>query len=402
MILVYDNADYATVRINGGAVDGSTYFTQGNVGIGTMTPQQKLHIRSNAANAFRITRDGMTSEVNLHIANGDYGILGLGGNTALRGSGQNSYFDGNVGIGTTNPGYRLEVKSPGTSDVLSVTSSDNQRLVRVRQNSTGDGEIQIYDHEDDMNVKLKGEGVSFINSANIGIGATSTYPVFNVSSSGTAVYAQTTSGNAAYGHGKYGLSSLGNDVYAGEFYGDVYVSGWIYKHGAGFAIDHPVKPESKTLQHTAVESPENLLIYRGRIRLDNDGKAVVRLPKYFRALADESRASIHLTAVGKPFLSGADWNGDHESFEVVGDPNREVFWEVLADRDDPTVRRKRDSIEEYKTSTSEPCPKGKLLYPKAYGYPESMNAWESSVRRAGGTAEGGSAKAGVTSSGGGA
>jgi hypothetical protein len=384
MILVYDNADYATVKINGGSVEGSTYFNQGDVGIGTTNPQQKLHIHSNDNDAFRISRDGMTSVVNLHVADGDYGFLGLGGNLALRGNGQNSHFDGDVGIGTTSPSYRLEVKSPGTSDVLSVTSSDNQRLVRARQNSTGEGELQVYDSNNTMIVKLKGEGLSFINSDNIGIGATSPYRVFNVFSSGTAVYAQTISGNAAYGHGNYGLSSTATDVYAGLFYGNVHVAGWIYKHGAGFAIDHPVEPESKTLSHTAVESPENLLIYRGRIRLDSEGKAIVRLPTYFRALADEAGASIHLTAVGTPFLTGADWNGDRESFEVVGDRNREVFWEVLAERNDPAVQGRRRPVEEHKTLTSEPCPKGRLLFPKAYGYPEAMRAREDHDVRVGG------------------
>jgi len=61
MILVYDGSDHATVKINGGTVEGSTFFNQGNVGIGTTDPGYKLQVgesgdgteaRANAWNTF--------------------------------------------------------------------------------------------------------------------------------------------------------------------------------------------------------------------------------------------------------------------------------------------------------------------------------------------------------------
>jgi hypothetical protein len=75
--------------------------------------------------------------------------------------------------------------------------------------------------------------------------------------------------------------------------------------------------------------------------------------------------------VGRPFLTGAEWNSDFSGIIVYGDANREVFWEVLADRDDPVIHELDRPVEEEKGQNNPICDKGKLLYPKAYGYPES-------------------------------
>ena len=101
--------------------------------------------------------------------------------------------------------------------------------------------------------------------------------------------------------------------------------------GGKTVIDHPLDPENKLLRHNFVESPENLLIYRGTVELDALGEAVVRLPEYFRALTGETGASVQLTPLGKPFLTGYEWGSDHTSFTVYGDGGREVSWMALAD-----------------------------------------------------------------------
>ena len=96
--------------------------------------------------------------------------------------------------------------------------------------------------------------------------STSGYGVFGSSVNGRAVYGYCTSG-----YGVYGAS--GNDL-AGYFGGDVFVSGDINKAACSFLIDHPLDPENKLLRHTCVESPENLLIYRGKVQLDGGGQAI--------------------------------------------------------------------------------------------------------------------------------
>jgi hypothetical protein len=160
--------------------------------------------------------------------------------------------------------------------------------------------------------------------------------------------------------------------YAGYFVGDVHVTGSINKPACSFLIDHPLDPENKLLRHNCIESPEHLVVYRGKARLDANGEAAVQMPDYFAALAKEDEASIHLTPVGKPFLTGADWNRGFKGFTIYGEPNRAVFWEVLAERDDPVIRRLARPVEEEKGPDNKFCDRGKLLYPEAYGYSESM------------------------------
>ena len=160
--------------------------------------------------------------------------------------------------------------------------------------------------------------------------------------------------------------------YGGYFVGDVHVSGSLSKSSGSFLIDHPLDPENKLLRHNFVESPENLLIYRGELKLNEDGEATVAMPEYFAALTREEKATIHLTAQGKPFDTGYKWETDHESFIIYGAANREVSWMVMAERDDPVIRRLGRPVEEEKGPDSKYCDKGKLLDPVAYGYPESM------------------------------
>ncbi|MCU0611874.1 MAG: hypothetical protein MUE60_08815 [Candidatus Eisenbacteria bacterium] len=174
-----------------------------------------------------------------------------------------------------------------------------------------------------------------------------------------------------YNWGVYGNMPNVVTDWAGWFDGDVNVTGVLAKGSGSFVIDHPLDPENRLLRHNFVESPENLLIYRGRTALDAAGQAGVDLPPYFPALAKEDGASIHLTPVGHPFPVGGEWDSDFRRFTVYGAPGRSVFWEVLAERDDPVIHQLGRPVEEAKGPASKFCPRGKFLYPEAYGYPRS-------------------------------
>jgi hypothetical protein len=198
------------------------------------------------------------------------------------------------------------------------------------------------------------------------------------------VYGESGGGEWGYLGGEWGVrgydpyaghwGALGGSGHAGYFSGNIYCSGDINKGACSFLIDHPLDPENKLLRHNCVESPEYLLVYRGRVLLDSRGEVVVAMPEYFGALADEDQATVTLTAIGKPFLTGYDWNGDGKSFTAYGDPGREVSWVVYADRDDPVVHELARPIEEEKGPDNSFCDRGKLLHPTAFGYPETMGA----------------------------
>ena len=69
-----------------------------------------------------------------------------------------------------------------------------------------------------------------------------------------------------------------------------------------------------------------------------------------------------------------EWDVGSSRFMVYGEPDREVAWMVMADRDDPVIHELGKPVEEWKSPDSKVCNRGELLYPTAYGYPESMRA----------------------------
>ncbi len=184
-------------------------------------------------------------------------------------------------------------------------------------------------------------------------------------------------GNGDTKIGVYGSAGGTGTNYSAFFDGNVQISGnlnitgTLSKGSGSFLIDHPDDPLHKLLRHNFVESPENLCLYRGKVKLDEKGEGIVKMPDYFKSLTKEDEASINLTPVGRPFLTGCEWNKDFTAFRVYGEPNREVYWTVYADRDDPVMHQLyHPAVEEKGDGTI--CPDGKLLYPKAYGYPETL------------------------------
>lgn len=97
-----------------------------------------------------------------------------------------------------------------------------------------------------------------------------------------------------------------------------------------FRITHPSKP-GYWLRHGSTESPVSGTEYTGRVTLDADGEVTVQLPDYFEALNKPEGRTVQLTPVGRPFPVGADEVLDGQ-VKVYGDPGREVFWLVKAER----------------------------------------------------------------------
>jgi hypothetical protein len=192
---------------------------------------------------------------------------------------------------------------------------------------------------------------------------------------GTGVEAYATA-NAGTNYGVW-AGTYSPAGYAGYFGADVHIAGNLSKSSGSFLIDHPLDPENKLLRHNFVESPENLLIYRGKVRLDSDEEAVVEMPEYFKALTTEDEATVNLTPIGRstsptPYEFSYEWGADDDSFEIFGQPGRQVAWMVMAERDDPVIHQLARPVEEDKGPDNKYCDRGKLLNPTAYGYPESM------------------------------
>ncbi|MCP4440722.1 MAG: hypothetical protein GY810_17380 [Aureispira sp.] len=136
-----------------------------------------------------------------------------------------------------------------------------------------------------------------------------------------------------------------------------------------FYIDHPQDPENKILRHYAIESNEVLNMYRGIVKLDANGEAMVQLPDYFEAINKDY--SYQLTPIGtgqQPYIATEISNNE---FKVAGAPNSKVSWTVHAQRNDPYVQQNKAKLVDVIEKTADR--KGKYLTPELYGQPMSKS-----------------------------
>ncbi|HSB09216.1 MAG TPA: hypothetical protein VLM38_06865, partial [Blastocatellia bacterium] len=152
---------------------------------------------------------------------------------------------------------------------------------------------------------------------------------------------------------------------AGEFLGDVEISGNLSKGGGSFKIDHPLDPENKYLYHSFVESPDMMNIYNGNITTDEDGNAVVSLPDWFQALNKDFRYQLTVVGTFAQAIIGEKIKGNRFTIKTSA-PGVEVSWQVTGIRKDAYANRHRIQVEETKPEAE----RGYFLHPEAFDQPE--------------------------------
>ncbi|MCF7910496.1 pyocin knob domain-containing protein [Candidatus Pacearchaeota archaeon] len=198
---------------------GITIDTSGNTGIGTTTPQQKLHVSGNAVVNGTINMD---SNKIISLANGTsaqdavtYSQLQESVGSGFSGSGTTNYIPkftgstalgdsviyetgGNIGIGTTSPGDyhsyadNLVIYENGNSGIT-IGSETNSRGQIFFANDTNNDDSEwrgflVYDHSDDsMWLGAGGATVMHLEGGNVGIGDTTPAAELDVGG-GTANY----------------------------------------------------------------------------------------------------------------------------------------------------------------------------------------------------------------------
>lgn len=140
---------------NGGTLtiaSSLSVVNSGNVGIGTSSPSYKLHIVGASSGTYWTTRtdatnsriyachsDGHGLEIDTKASSSSYYALGIWSGQSTLGSGGNSIFyvraDGNVGIGTSSPAYKLHVVT--TSSWAAIFNSENAGVILA--NNSGHG-----------------------------------------------------------------------------------------------------------------------------------------------------------------------------------------------------------------------------------------------------------------------
>jgi hypothetical protein len=173
---------------------------------------------------------------------------------------------------------------------------------------------------------------------------------------------------------------------AGEFLGDVDVSGNLSKGGGSFKIDHPLDPENKYLYHSFVESPDMLNIYNGNITTDQNGEAVVELPEWFEALNKDFRYQLTVLGTFAQAIVSEKVKGNRFAIRTSA-PGVEVSWQVTGIRRDAYADRHRIPVEEMKPEGE----RGLYLHPDAFNQPAERGLeharYNEAVRQAAGSRE---------------
>jgi hypothetical protein len=337
--------------------DGLTVHpSSGNVGIGATQPGAKLEVVANSHTwngwyeAIRfgqsahsaITHPGGNLLFGLHsdrrfyfadMAEGQY-IMTIDANPSG---------GGNVGIGTTQPGAKLDISGGD------IRWANNSRLQTDQGGSIelgGDGstpgsgtpyiDFHFAGLTQDYNTRI-------INDANGRLSLVANEVFFN-STIATPGRMHITGGERLYLLNKDGVI-IGKE-WGGN--GNLSVQG-----SKNFMIDHPLHPEHKYLIHSCLEGPEIAVFYRGEAQLEQ-GEATITLPDYFEALTRKEKRTVMLTSKleGEAPVSMLAASVVKEGKFVVRmiddkNPSQKFYWEVKAVRADIEEL----AVEEMKIST---------------------------------------------------
>jgi trimeric autotransporter adhesin len=252
--------------------------------------------------------------------------------------------NGQVGIGATAPTASawLEVQAPQNGGSASLDANGTNGIIAVgATNPTGEN--------------AGGSGI-------IGMGG------HGLAQDADGGYFEGGTGSS-FGDGMQAIAGSGG--IAGNFNGNVTITGTLSAATKNFKIDHPLDPANKYLVHASVESSEMMNIYTGNVITDAQGEARVQLPDWFEAVNTDFR--YQLTVIGQFAQAIVSSEVQNHEFAIRSSvPNVKVSWQITSVRQDAFAKANPLVVEEEK----EPRLKGFYLHPEFYGAPaEKQTEW---------------------------
>jgi trimeric autotransporter adhesin len=170
------------------------------------------------------------------------------------------------------------------------------------------------------------------------------------------------SSSAGEGTAVLGEATGGGGALAGDFEGDVFVSGTITAATKDFKIDHPLDPANKYLVHSTIESSELKNMYDGVVTTDSRGNATVKLPDWFESLNTNFR--YQLTVIGQFAQAIVSHEIENHQFQITTNvAHVKVSWQVTGVRQDPYAKAHPLVVEEEKEARL----RGFYINPELYG-----------------------------------
>jgi len=188
------SANQVAISTNG---TGKVFIdSNGNVAIGGSTVQKSLtlnylnaSIGLSAASAGTYSSQGLFFYVDATAYSQIYNE-GVGNLVFRNGSGLNERMrldsSGRLGLGTSSPSVKLEVKSPGSAtNVLQVTPTTGSGYFRVRETGGNDIDVRLADAAGTESVLINSDGATYFNGGNVGIGTQSPQTKLEVNNDST-------------------------------------------------------------------------------------------------------------------------------------------------------------------------------------------------------------------------
>jgi len=274
-----------------------------------------------------------------------------------------------LGIGTKTPGAQVDVRALTLVPAFSALGASAPG--GSDQNGSNGVSSRGGDADPDSGFATGGAGM-------VGTGGASSQLISSAGPGGLF-----TGGSGGGGDGID--ATCGTGCFAGNFIGNLNVTGAITAGTKDFKIDDPLDPANKYLQHASVESSEMKNLYDGTVVLNDKGEAVVQLPGWFEAMNGSFR--YQLTAVGAPspgLYIAEKISGDH--FKIAGGtPGAEVSWQVTGVRHDAFAKANPLVVEQDKLGRE----RGYYIHPELYGAPAEKGiewahnpAWMHQIQKA--------------------